>query len=152
MSQGSKVVEVVATILAVPVITFGLYVIAHGHLTPGGGFQGGTIIATAFALLFVAFWQKALDTIKKELLVAFECIALLGFIGLAYLGLSRTFFFNFLANSGLLFGQSVSFGPNQGIVNTAGVIPLMNFFVGLEVSCGLTIIMLSLFGSGDEHD
>lgn len=151
MSKNSKIVEIAAAMLAAPIITFGLYIIAHGHLTPGGGFQGGTVIATAFALLFVAFGKKATDSLRKELLVALECTALLGFIGLAYLGLSKTFFFNFLANSGLLFGETVSFGPNQGLVNTAGVIPLMNIFVGVEVSCGLTIIML-LFMGRDKSD
>ncbi|MEM4598632.1 MAG: MnhB domain-containing protein, partial [Candidatus Diapherotrites archaeon] len=140
----SKIIEFAASVLIIPIMTFGLYVIAHGHLTPGGGFQGGAIIATAFALLFVSFGQKAINSIRDDILVALECIALVGFIGLAFLGLTNTFFFNFLANSGLLFGKSVPFGPNSGIFNSAGVIPLMNFFVGLEVCCGLTLILLSI--------
>ncbi|MCX8189990.1 MAG: sodium:proton antiporter [Candidatus Diapherotrites archaeon] len=147
--KNSKIIEFAALGLMVPIITFGIYVIAHGHLTPGGGFQGGAIMATAFALLFVSLGKKAIESIKGEVLVALECIALIGFIGIAFLGMGNTFFFNFLANSGVLFGEKVPFGPNSGIFSSAGVIPLMNFFVGLEVCCGLTLIFFLIFKGAD---
>ena len=41
---------------------FALYVIAHGHHSPGGGFQGGCILSASFILLCVAYdikWAKA---------------------------------------------------------------------------------------------
>lgn len=152
MSGASKIIKVVSLAIILPVLTFGLYIIAHGHLTPGGGFQGGAIIASVFALFLIAFDKQASKMLRKNLLSALECIALLGFIALAFFGLGKSFFFNFLANSGLIFGQAVPFGPNLGFINTAGVIPLMNFLVGLEVSCAVTIIVLMMLrASGDKE-
>ncbi len=150
MNGSSTIVKVVSLAIILPALTFGLYIIAHGHLTPGGGFQGGAIIASAFALFLVAFDKQASKTLRKNLLSALECLALLGFIGLSFFGLGKSFFFNFLANSGLIFGQAVPFGPNPGFINTAGVIPLMNFLVGLEVSCALTIIVLTMLKAGGD--
>lgn len=40
------------------VIMFGIYLITHGHLTPGGGFQGGVIISAACILFTLAFQRK----------------------------------------------------------------------------------------------
>lgn len=37
---------------------FGLYVIVHGHYSPGGGFQGGVILGAAFIMLALAFDTK----------------------------------------------------------------------------------------------
>jgi multicomponent Na+:H+ antiporter subunit B len=72
------------------------------------------------------------------------------FIGVAFLGLGITFFYNFLANSGGWFGNIVLPGINPGDMNTAGVLPLMNIAVGLEVFAGLGIIVL-LMGDGAEY-
>jgi multicomponent Na+:H+ antiporter subunit B len=127
------------------VVIFGLYVIMHGHLTPGGGFQGGAVVATAVALVIVAYsYEEIQGMLSKFLLQLQESGGLLMFGGVALiaLGLGTTYFFNFLANSGLLFGMSVPFGPNPGELNTAGVLPLMNIAVGIEVWGGLAIVIL----------
>ena len=47
------------------IFLYGIYIILHGHLTPGGGFAGGAIIAGAFILLILAFGSSALN-LKKE--------------------------------------------------------------------------------------
>jgi len=142
----SKIVRTAAAVFIVPALAFGAYVVAHGHLTPGGGFQGGAIIATSIVLLLVAFGEKAFKlAVSKNFLSALENIALLGFIAIAFLGLQATFFKNFIAGQGGLFGEIVSFGVNSGNINTAGTIPLMNFFVGLEVACALTIIIIVMY-------
>jgi len=148
----SKIVKNVASVFIVPGLIFGAYVVAHGHLTPGGGFQGGTIIATTLALLLVAFGEKSFrKAIGKNALAMLESLALFGFIGIAFLGLQSSFFNNFLSNSGSLFGQSVQFGVNEGNINSAGVIPLMNFMVGIEVASGLTIIVIAMYSGWGER-
>ena len=43
------------------IITLGLYIIIHGHLSPGGGFQGGVLVAGAFAILYVSYGIKNLS-------------------------------------------------------------------------------------------
>lgn len=141
----SKIVRTGANLLYPLVIIFGLYVIMHGHLTPGGGFQGGAVVATAAALLIVAYSSKEVrGMLRKGTLKAKESAGLLLFIGagIAAMVVGAPFFANFLANSGLLFGLPVPAGPNPGELNTAGVIPIMNLAVGIEVWGGLAIILL----------
>jgi len=152
----SRIVRNVTCVLAVPVTVFGLYIILHGHLTPGGGFAGGAVMATFIALFLVSFRK---EIIKKDmwtkLFPVSEILALLAFISLALLGISAAFFHNFLANSGLLFGMPVPFGVNPGYLGTGGIAPLMNLAVGLEVFSGLSLILFIMTYSkpdGDKND
>jgi len=150
----SKIVRTGANLLYPFVIIFGLYVIMHGHLTPGGGFQGGAVVATAAALVIVAYsYEEVADIVRKVVMKAQESIGLLLFIGagIAALIVGGPFFYNFLANSGLLFGMPVPPGPNPGDLNTAGVIPIMNVAVSIEVWGGLAIILLYML-SGLEKE
>ena len=141
----SKIVRITADLLFPFILIFGFYVVLHGHLTPGGGFQGGAVLATGFILLFVA--HKIDDITKiftKEAFQNSEAIGLCLFIGTAIVAilLGMTFFMNYLANAGGLFGQVVPFGINPGFLNTAGVLPIMNVAVGVEVLGGLSIILV----------
>jgi len=141
----SKIVRFGADVLFGAIVIFGLYVIMHGHLTPGGGFQGGAVVATGAALVIVAYsYEEVIGMIRKTVLMAQESTGLVLFAGVALIaiGLGTTFFFNFLANSGSLFGMTVPFGPNPGELNTGGVLPLMNIAVGIEVWGGLAIVIL----------
>jgi energy-converting hydrogenase B subunit I len=141
----SKIVQSAAAILFPFVLIFGFYIVLHGHLTPGGGFQGGAVIATAFVLLFVA---HSYDTISRRIRISplhnAETLGLLLFIVTALIALTigATFFSNWLVNGGAVFGNIVPFGPNPGDLNTAGVIPIMNIAVGIEVLGALSVIVL----------
>jgi len=56
---GQDLIIQTAVRLMVPFIQiFGLYVIVHGHYSPGGGFQGGVLLGTSFILLALAFDLK----------------------------------------------------------------------------------------------
>jgi len=155
----SRIVTTVAGALVWFAVVFGIYVVAHGHLTPGGGFQGGAVLASAVALILVAHGREITEKLllkKKEGLSLFESVGLLGFIGLGFAGLGATFFYNLLAGRGGLFGNPVPPGINPGDLNTAGVLPLMNLTVGLEVLCGLSLVVLFMlwgleqdFGPGE---
>lgn len=150
MKQMSKIVRTVTNLVYGFIIIFGFYVIVHGHLTPGGGFQGGAIVASAFALLLVSYGGlNAKKFLKKDLLSLIESCGLTMFILLAFLGLGITFFYNFLANSGSWFGDIVVIGINPGNMNTAGVIPLMNIAVGFEVLSALGVIVLVMAGAAE---
>ncbi len=152
----SKIIRFGADVLFGAIVIFGLYIIMHGHLTPGGGFQGGAVVATGVALVIVAYsYEEVIGMVKKFVLTIQESAGLVMFAGVALIaiGLGTTFFFNFLANSGSLFGMTVPFGPNSGELNTGGVLPLMNIAVGIEVWGGLAIIilyMLSGIGKTEE--
>jgi energy-converting hydrogenase B subunit I len=150
----SRIVRTAADILYPIILIFGLYIVAHGHLTPGGGFQGGAVIATGGALVIVAYnYKEVTGWLKKNVLMGQEVIGLFGFIGVGLLAFAfgQVFFFNYLNASGSLFGMPVSYGINAGELNTAGVLPLMNFAVGIEVWGGLTIVILYML-SGLEKE
>jgi multicomponent Na+:H+ antiporter subunit B len=60
----------VATLgLVGPLVAFGLYIVTHGQLTPGGGFQGGVILATAPLLVYLAGDLKTFKRIANHELV-----------------------------------------------------------------------------------
>ena len=146
MKKRRNSILISCTNLVLPILlTLGLYIIIHGHLSPGGGFQGGVLVAGAFAILYVAYGVKNLSKrIKVNVLKVGEDIGALGFIILAFLGLvfGGTFFKNifYLGEPGELF--------------SSGSIFLMNFAVGFKVFAGVSFLILimvsSLKSKGDE--
>ncbi len=134
-------------------LVFGFYVIMHGHLTPGGGFQGGAVVASAFALLLVAFGAAGIKgRLNQHLLQTLEEVGALAFLALGFVGIGTAFFYNLLANSGSLFGSSVPIGPNAGVFNSAGTLPLMNWAVGLKVMTGIAaVVIVMLVGARKEE-
>ena len=54
----SLIIEMGVRIMIPFIQLFGLYVIAHGHLSPGGGFQGGVVLGASFILMAIAFDLK----------------------------------------------------------------------------------------------
>jgi energy-converting hydrogenase B subunit I len=151
MKEMSKIVRNVTNLVYGFAIIFGFYIIVHGHLTPGGGFQGGAVVASAFALLLISYGRvNTKKYLNKNNFMLLECFGLTMFIAVAFLGLGTTFFYNFLANSGGLFGNTVIPGINSGDMNTAGVLPLMNIAVGTEVLAGLGIILLYMADAAED--
>ncbi|HDO19176.1 MAG TPA: sodium:proton antiporter [Thermoplasmatales archaeon] len=141
----SKIIKTISSIAFPFVMIYGLYVILHGHLTPGGGFQGGAIVASACVLLLAGYGSREIaKRIKEGQLSVLESIGALGFVSLALLGISTTFFYNFLAGSHSIFGRIPPFGSNPGDLNTAGLLPLMNISVGIKVIAGLFAIVMVL--------
>ena len=145
MSEMSKIVRTLSNITFPFMMVFGLYVIAHGHLTPGGGFQGGAVAASGCAMLIVAYGSTwVFEKIKVSRLSAFESLGALGFIGVAFFGLifGGYFFNNFLVRTGILFNIVPVTGFTGSEFNTAGVLPLMNFAVGVKVIAGVFAIVV----------
>lgn len=150
----SKIVRTVANQLIVFILVFGLYVIAHGHLTPGGGFQGGAVVVSGVVMLIVAFSsQDFKKSLRDRLLTIMESTGALIFAILGFSGLGTVFFYNFLVGSPI-FSRIPPTGPNSGDFWTGGFIPLMNFAVGLKVIAGLTAVILAiaLFARGEEME
>ncbi|WP_100407608.1 hydrogen gas-evolving membrane-bound hydrogenase subunit E [Bacillus solitudinis] len=139
--QGTKFTMIVnQTIkLIIPYLAvLGAYLILFGHLSPGGGFVGGVVLAILPILLTITygveFSEYKFKPTRKKLV---EDIGAIGFILLGLLGVLTGS--NFLAN-----GQA-NFGPgNTGELISAGLIPYLNLMVGLKVGAGLAIIFNSL--------
>jgi multicomponent Na+:H+ antiporter subunit B len=111
---------------------FSFYIVIHGHLTPGGGFQGGAVMASAIAMVLVAYGTYS---ISERLLSISELIGLFSFLMLVYFG--SHFLHPLLAE-----WYIIPLGPNAGELLSAGVIPLMSLAVGLEVMCGITLALV----------
>ncbi|AIF68680.1 hydrogenase [Palaeococcus pacificus DY20341] len=143
----TTIIKTTTRILAPLILVFGAYIILHGHLTPGGGFQGGAVFASGLALLIVANqYENVKKAFEKVPLSPLESIGALGFLGTALLGLmGYTFFKNVIANSGFIFGDPTPIGINPGYLNTGGTLSYMNIFVGTKVLAGLTSIVLIFF-------
>ncbi|MCW3065401.1 MAG: mnhB [Solirubrobacterales bacterium] len=112
-------------------LLLGLYVVFHGHLTPGGGFQGGVVLAAAVLVVYLAGeWVSAGRLRPVAAMEALEATGAAGFaaLGLAGLVAGRAFFQNVLP-----LGRS-------GQLLSGGTIPLGNLTVGLEVMGALLLV------------
>lgn len=121
------------------ILVFGAYVIIHGHLTPGGGFQGGVATVGAVALVYLAMGLKALKRfVSISSLTIADSLGALMFVLWAFLGLLYTgyFFGDFV---GGLWGDG-----NLRSLLSSGVIALMNISVGLKVLGGAGELVVGL--------
>jgi len=114
------------------IILFGTYIFVHGHLTPGGGFQGGAIIAAGFLLIYLGC-RSRLGVLGPSLVESFAGLffVLIGLVGLAVGG---SFLFNFLP------------AGTPYLLFSAGVIPLIYTAIGLKVGAELGGIIADLAG------
>jgi len=133
--EPSVAVTVLGHGLVGPTLVVGLYVVIHGHQTPGGGFQGGVILATALLLVYLCDTYVVVRRVGPMALI--EVAEALGAASLGLLGFA-----------GLLWG--VSYLENvlplgtTGELLSAGTIPLASVAVGLAVAGGFAF-MLSEF-------
>jgi multisubunit Na+/H+ antiporter MnhB subunit len=136
MKGMTLIVKKTTQLMAGIVFMYGIYVIVHGHLTPGGGFAGGVIIAGSLILVTLAFGSDFLKLVKEE-------------AGTTLIESFATLMFILIAVSGFFFGTRIFFNNflPKGVVGhliSAGVLPLYNIFVGTEVAASIFIIFLSL--------
>ncbi|RQD84468.1 MAG: sodium:proton antiporter [Methanocalculus sp. MSAO_Arc2] len=152
--QMSLIVRTAADVLFPFIMVYGLYIIIHGHVTPGGGFQGGAILASGVLLLLLAYrYQEFTRIIRMVMMKSLESTGLLLFIiaALSAMVLGAGFFYNWLFPGGLIFGEFVPFGPGPANLNTGGVIPIMNIAVGIEVVGAIGVILLALLSGIKER-
>jgi len=130
----SEAVNALSVGLVGPTILFAIYIITHGQLTPGGGFQGGVILATAPLLIYLAGEFETFHKLASHTSMAVaEAAGAAGFalIGTAALAPGMPFLTNILPIGKL------------GSVLSAGTIPLINISVGIEVSAGFVLLALA---------
>lgn len=126
-NEPSIIVKSVARIVFPLAFTYGVYIFVHGHLTPGGGFQGGTIIASSVILIYLGFGTL---TIPESFTTAVESLAALCFIGLGCIGIFKGG--NFLWNA-------IGLGE-AGTLLSAGILGPIYVAIGVKVGTELTAI------------
>ncbi|MDP2682043.1 MAG: Na(+)/H(+) antiporter subunit B [Deltaproteobacteria bacterium] len=139
------IIQTVCRLFIPPIQLFALYVIAHGHYSPGGGFQGGCILGASFILMVIAYDIKEAKRMMSEkvntILSSLGVIIYSG-IGVVCLILSA----NYL-DYGIL---------NKIMPVTIAEARALGIF-GVEVGVGITVmaVMVSIFlnlASGGEHE
>jgi multisubunit Na+/H+ antiporter MnhB subunit len=116
------------------ILLYGIYIVLHGHVSPGGGFAGGVIIALSFIHLMLAYGkEEAFKRFSKKTASFFESFGALMFLAIALLGFSGGYFlFNFI-NKGDPFK-----------LFSSGIIPLCNIAICFKVGAGLFAIFVAL--------
>lgn len=107
------------------ILLFGAYIFIHGHLTPGGGFQGGAVVASAYVLIYLGCRGRRVSEIGSKIV---ESLGGLVFIVMGLIGLTiggHYFLSNYLP---------------KGEVNflfSAGVVPIIYIAIGFKVGSEL---------------
>lgn len=116
------------------IFLYGVYIVSHGHISPGGGFAGGVIIALSFIHLMLAYGKEvAFKKLSKAAASIFENMGAILFLAIALLGFTGGYFFlNFVAK-----GEPFR-------LFSAGIIPLCNIAISLKVGAGLFAIFVAL--------
>ncbi|KRQ86604.1 Na(+)/H(+) antiporter subunit B [Caloramator mitchellensis] len=132
------IIKTAADVFTPIALVFGFYVITHGHLSPGGGFQGGVLVAAAVILIYLGYGYSEvskkfnMDFIKKNEALGAILFTVFGLCGLFY---GSVFFANVFTGIG-----------NPGDLISAGTIMFMNNSVGYKVLTGVGFLILLMIG------
>jgi multicomponent Na+:H+ antiporter subunit B len=117
-------------------LILGVDVVAHGGITPGGGFQGGVVLVTGLHLAYVSGSFPALERIRPiAVFEQGEVLGAAGFVALGLVGLAATT--AFLANT-LPLGH-------MGALVSGGTVQLLSAAVGVEVASGVIVMLAQFF-------
>ena len=130
----SVIVKTITRLTIGLILLYGIYILSHGHLSPGGGFAGGVIIALSFVHLMLAYGKEAaLKKFPKGVVSFLESAGAIMFLSIAFLGFTGGYFFLNFINRGK---------PYE--LFSAGIIPLCNIAISLKVGAGLFAIFVAL--------
>ncbi len=130
--DASEIVKTGASFLTPLLFLFGIYIFTHGHLTPGGGFQGGVIIASAVVLVMLSDVSYKLN---ETVLTLVESLSGAAVVLLALFGL--------VLASGFMDNRFMDIGE-LGKLFSSGAIPLIYSLIGLKVGSELTGILKNM--------
>ena len=129
--EGGFILRASADLLFPLLLVVGLYIVLHGHLTPGGGFQGGVILAAAF---FVGVLARPRQRLDHGVISVIEGLAGAAFIGIGLWALFA---------DGEFLKPMLGTGT-VGALLSAGTLPLLSLALGLKVGAELAGLMASL--------
>ena len=140
------IVKTITRLLIGFIVVFAASIVIYGHLTPGGGFAGGVMLAGAFVLLVLALGKNAaLNIVSSRALGTWDCIGALLFLVIAVAGFAGGAFFVNIINHGT---------PYR--ILSGGTLLWSNIAIGIKVAASLFAVFLGLVllgratGSGEE--
>lgn len=119
-----------------PLTVLSAYVVVHGQLTPGGGFQGGVIMMAALASIGLGGEYLLLLRLRRSATLP-ELADAAGAVGFVLIGLGG------LVGTGVFFQNFLPKGSQASLLS-GGVIPLANISVGIEVAGALLMVLSEL--------
>lgn len=128
-TPASEIVRTATQILLPLIAIFAAYIIMNGHISAGGGFQGGAVIASAALLLLLANPSQDLNA---TFLSITESLAGVLFVAVGIAGL--------IAAGGFLDNRVLPLGE-FGAFFSAGAIPVLSVLLGVKVGCELSVIL-----------
>jgi multisubunit Na+/H+ antiporter MnhB subunit len=134
MQGMSLIVKNSTRLVAGFIAIFGAYVVLYGHVSPGGGFAGGVIVAGALVLMVLAFGGEfSRQILPHDIAKTSDALGALAFLLVALFGyMAGGFFVNFLPRG------------DPGALFSAGTIPISNLAIGVKVGAGLFAVFLAL--------
>lgn len=145
----SQILKLISLPISIILICLGIMTILGGHITPGGGFQGGAMIASGviLSILVYGLGNSPLE-FSHTYIEVFESIGALGYIALGLVGLfvGGFFLYNVGADIFNIVPASIQTIFHYPDVTNAGIIPYLNIFVGLKVFVGLSAIVIAFAG------
>lgn len=134
LTPAGEMLRVGSRLLSPLILLFGAYVFVNGHLTPGGGFQGGAIIASAFLLILIS---DPLKSFGHRLITLIESISGFSFVTIGILGV--------FIGGGFLDSRILPLGT-VGELLSAGTIPIIYSLIGLKVGAEFSSMLVNLAG------
>lgn len=139
VTESSELLKTASSMLVPLIFILGIYVFVNGHLTPGGGFQGGAILASGLVLLLLS---EPLQKVNSVLFAIVESISGIFYVGIGVLGIFLAG--GFLDNSILPLGEF-------GTLLSAGVLPVIYILVGLKVGSELSGLLTKFQETQEEN-
>lgn len=135
---GSEILQTGASFMSPLIILLGVYIFSHGHLSPGGGFQGGVVIASGILLLVLA----RVDFKFSHGIIHFsESLSGVGYVIMGVLGLLLLGVSSFLDPRYLPMGEYL-------YLFSSGAVPVIYSFIGLKVGSELSSVIDSMQAGG----
>lgn len=152
----NPILKIIAFPVTLLMMCIGVMTILGGHITPGGGFQGGAMIAGAFIFCAIIYGLKENPfEFSHGFISTMESIGALGYVllGVAGLFIAGSFLYNVGTDIYLLIPQAISQWFTYPDPTNAGIIPYLNIFVGIKVMVGLSaIVVIFMKISGSYED
>jgi multicomponent Na+:H+ antiporter subunit B len=137
----TDLIDTISRKLGPYVLLFGCYMISHGHMSPGGGFQGGVVLASGGMLILLGCQEARLEGHLPVLSLSIAELA--GYLAFLLLGLS-----------GIIFAGYFLASPFQPELVEGGIAPvpwfvyMLNMVIGVKVGAGVGLICITLLQNG----
>jgi multicomponent Na+:H+ antiporter subunit B len=131
----TDILDTVGRKLGPYVLLFGCYMISYGHVSPGGGFQGGVVLASGGMLILLGCREDRIEGVFPfPVLGLAEAFGFLIFLGIGI--------------SGILFAGFFLASPFDSAAESKSVIPwfiyMLNMVIGMKVGAGVGLICIAL--------